>query len=176
MKKEKNSIRTSPTISRLSYEIYQTLGIPISNFLERQAMKLVFDDDKLKDEIWIEIKLREYQIKFLKEQKTIIDKKISKIDDEIEELKEGMVESVREETSKNIQKAQERLMNRVTRQRIPFEKAMEEGRRYNIQKISIDDVIRICDENNVTPKMVLPLIDSNVVKVYFDKKCMKFVK
>lgn len=176
MKKEKSTIRPSPTINRICYEVFEVYGIPLSNFIERESMKIVFDDEKLKNEVWHEIKLRENQVKFYKEEKRILDKKILKIEDEIEELKESMMESIRTEISNNLQKTQSKLMELVTIQREKFEESNEKGFRYDIKKITIDEVIRICNDNNVTPKMVLPLINQEVLKVYFDKKCGKYVK
>lgn len=176
MKKDKKTIRTSPTIWRIAYDVYGVYGIPISNFLERQSVKIVFDEEFRNSELWSEIKLREDKIKFYKEEKTIIDKKISKLEGEIEDLKEGLIKGIGEEISENIQKALSKLMSLVTNEREKMEERDKEGLRYDIKKISLDDVFLICEKNNVTPKMVLPLIDPNVLKTYFDKKCEKFVK
>lgn len=180
MTNKKTTIRTSPTINKICYDIYGTYGIPISNFLERGAMEIVYNDKKLKNELWCEIKVKEELIKRYKEDKRIInrtiDKRISTLEDEINVLKEGMTESIQEETSKNIQGAHQHFLRIVKEERLKKEKSDKENYRYDIKKISEETVFEICDLYHVTPKMILPLLPRKIIERFFDEKCKKYRK
>lgn len=169
------TIRTSPTISRTSYDVYDMYGIPISNFLERSAMALVLDPQKAKEETWPEIKAKQLENKAYKEIIRFFETKILKNNERISELMEGIEESIREKTSNDIQKALKELYTRVRVEREKREKAEADGIRYTPKRISLDAVFEVCTQNDIVPKMVLPKVEPVVLKDYFDEECARYI-
>lgn len=172
----RGTIRTSPTIYTMSYDIFSVYGIPISNFLDRQAIGLALNDDKLKSEVWCEIQAKEKEVAFYNEQKRILDKKIEKAKQKIDELKQEVTNEARKELKRNMQKAVGKLMEYVKAQNDKKDGWAKNGLTYHIIKMPIDKVLIICANNNVTPQMALSQMDSTVLERYFDEKCKKYVK
>jgi len=175
----RETIRTSPTINTMSYDIYSVYGIPISNFLDRQAIGLALNDDKLKSEVWSEIQAIDKEVAFYKEQKRVLDKKIEKAEQKKEDLKQGIANELRKEIERNMRKASAQLMKHVSEERERIKDLKSRGVRVDnstITKMLIGEVLTICANNNVTPTMVLGQMDSTVLDKYFDEKCKKYAK
>lgn len=169
---ESGTIRTSPTISKLSYNVYTFYGIPISNFLERQAIELGTNEDEIKSEIWSEIKAKEKEISFYDEEIRILNKKKEKAKEQIKEFKQAIANGVLNEFNQNMIKAVGELTRHAKKEKAKKEK----NHRYKIKKMPIDEVFKICANCNVTPKMTLARIEYSMLNDCFDEKCMKYVK
>lgn len=176
MEKEKSTIRTSPTISKDAYDVYNKKGIRISHFLERRAMGLLKNNTMLNDEIWQEMKLKENQIKFYEEQKRILDKKIDKLKQSLGELREEFKTEIDKEVFYNIKNAQHEINTKIGEEREKRRKSDIENIHYTYQRIPIEDILKICEKHGISPKLVLPEIDSNTRESFIDNKCEKYCK
>ena len=163
-------------------DIFQHYKLPLSHVLERKALDIVSDDKEYNKELWFELKSIEDQLQNLddieKEVTMAYDKYMRKIVEKREELfekksqlEQGVEESFGEKVARDIKQAIEELIIEYVS---PQGKKQLESERYRVQRISFDTVQDVCRKYKVTPQMVLPLMDSNQIKDFFDKDCQRY--
>ena len=164
------------------YDIFKQYHLPLSHVLERRALDIISDDNEYNKELWCEIHLIEDQLnnlddiekeltksydthmrKIVEKRKTLFEKQ--------EVLKNGVEKSFGEKVARDIKDAIEEL---VVEYVAPQGKKQLESDRYRVQRISFDTVEEVCIKHDVTPRMVLPLMDSRQIKDFFDKDCQRY--
>ena len=167
-KNNRNTIRPSPTISRMIYDTLSMYGFHLSTYIERKVSQDILGNEVAND-ILFEIELSKRERDFYKKQQSLIQKKIDKTSDRITELESYLEDDMKEKIAKNMQYAQSEIMALQKEERERREKKEKENVRYVPKCVPIEEVELICERYNVTPKMVLPMIDRRVLQDYFEK-------
>lgn len=164
-----NKKRTSPTINKNVYEtITNDMKTPISTYIERKFAQDVLGEEIAKN-ILIDIEVIKMELDFYTQVQSMLQKRIAKREHNLKELEEKLENDCKQKIADNLQLAQERLMKLVTEERIRRESKEANNVRYTPKSIPIADVELICEQYDVTPKMVLPLMNRNVLREFFEK-------
>lgn len=167
MKKNKKTIRTSPTINRGFYDAVALYNMRMGTYIERMIARDILGND-FDNEVMNEIEMTKTKINFYKDVQRLIDKRIKEESEKLEEIESNLENKIVDIITDRIKNAHEELMSLVTVERKKRDKGRINGVRYNPKPIPIDTVISVCDKYKVTPKMVLPLIHENVLVHYFE--------
>ena len=179
---EKNKKTPRVPLKDYLYDIFKNYHLPLSHVLERKALDIISDDKEYNRELWCELKLLEDQMKNLDD----IEKELTKsYDTHMRNLAEkrrdlferksilerGIEKSFGEKVARDIKDTIEELIIEYVS---PQGNKQLESDRYRVQRISFDTVEEVCIKHDVTPRMVLPLMDSRQIKDFFDKDCQRY--
>lgn len=167
-KNKRKTIRPSPTISRMIYDTLSMYGFQLSTYIERKVSQDILGNEVVND-ILFEIELSKRERDFYKTQQSLIQKKIEKTSNRIANLESCLEDDMKEKIAENMQGAQSEIMSLQKEERERREKKEKKKVRYVHKYVPIEDVELICERYNVTPKMVLPMIDRRVLRDYFEK-------
>lgn len=146
-----------PTVTQSSLEILKTYGIKPSEAIEQYALLLVTKEPII---IQKEQLLKDKKNELLDEKKNI-EKLVEDVDNElikINELKRNYTPVHSKQFDNALQTLTIRLRN-ILRE--------EENNKWDLKKVSLNEVAMICKENNVSVESVLNRIPS-ALKVYID--------
>ncbi|WP_292474247.1 hypothetical protein [Methanosphaera sp.] len=146
-----------PTVTQSSLEILKTYGIKPSEAIEQYALLLVTKEPII---IQKEQLLKDKKNELLDEKKNI-EKLVEDVDNElikINELKRNYTPVQSKQFDNALQTLTIRLRNILQE---------EENNKWDLKKVSLNEVTMICKENNVSVESVLNRIPS-ALKVYID--------